>query len=66
MTYDKKLSNVRSNAGAKAREPRQATAPSGLSIVDFARKTGSDHGSDPYNTSGSFDRKKHWARVGKR
>jgi hypothetical protein len=23
-------------------------------------------GFDPYNTSGSFDRKKHWARVGKR
>jgi hypothetical protein len=23
-------------------------------------------GSDPYNTSGSFDRKKHWERVGKR
>lgn len=25
-----------------------------------------DRGSDPYNTSGSFDRTKHWARVGKR
>jgi hypothetical protein len=24
------------------------------------------HGSDPYNTSGSFDRTKNWARVGKR
>ena len=23
-------------------------------------------GFDPYNTSGSFDRKKHWERVGKR
>lgn len=23
-------------------------------------------GFDPYNTSGSFDRKKHWSRVGKR
>ena len=23
-------------------------------------------GVDPYNTSGSFDRKKHWERVGKR
>ena len=23
-------------------------------------------GFDPYNTSGSFDRKKHWTRVGKR
>lgn len=32
-----------------------------------ARKQGNDQpGSDPYNTSGSFDRKKNWARVGKR
>ncbi len=23
-------------------------------------------GFDPYNTSGSFDRRKHWERVGKR
>jgi hypothetical protein len=67
MTYDKKLSNVRSTAaGVKARDPRQAHAPSGLSIADFPRKTGSEQGSDPYNTSGSFDRKKHWARIGKR
>jgi hypothetical protein len=25
-----------------------------------------NRGFDPYNTSGSFDRKKHWIRVGKR
>ncbi len=25
-----------------------------------------DMGSDPYNTSGGFDRKKNWTRVGKR
>jgi hypothetical protein len=25
-----------------------------------------DRGVDPYNTSGSFDRNKNWARVGKR
>jgi hypothetical protein len=25
-----------------------------------------DHGSDPYNTSGSFDRTKNWTRVGRR
>ena len=24
------------------------------------------HGVDPYNTSGSFDRKKNWARIGRR
>jgi hypothetical protein len=31
-----------------------------LKVVD------EDRGVDPYNTSGSFDRKKNWARVGKR
>jgi len=25
-----------------------------------------DAGFDPYNTSGSFDRRKHWERVGRR
>ncbi len=25
-----------------------------------------DRGFDPYNTSGSFDRKTHWTRVGRR
>jgi hypothetical protein len=24
------------------------------------------HGFDPYNTSGSFDRKNNWSRIGKR
>jgi hypothetical protein len=67
MTYDKKLSNVRSTAaGSRTRDSRHTQAPGGLSIADFPRKTGSEQGSDPYNTSGSFDRKKHWARVGKR
>ena len=31
-----------------------------------ARPEGESQGFDPYNTSGSFDRKKHWERVGKR
>jgi hypothetical protein len=30
-------------------------------------KSGRDsRGNDPYNTSGSFDRSRNWARVGKR
>ena len=45
----------------KPGEPRQVTE------ADPARKQGNEQrGSDPYNTSGSFDRKKNWARVGKR
>ncbi len=39
----------------------------GLSLDSARRKTATETaGSDPYNTSGSFDRKKNWARVGKR
>jgi hypothetical protein len=38
-----------------------------LSVIDANRKrTEQQRGSDPYNTSGSFDRKNNWARVGKR
>ena len=31
-----------------------------------AKAANEARGFDPYNTSGSFDRKKHWERVGKR
>jgi hypothetical protein len=30
------------------------------------RAVNENRGSDPYNTSGSFDRKKNWTRIGKR
>ena len=49
------------------RELRQARTASQLSVAPAPNKTANDQrGSDPYNTSGSFDRKKNWARVGKR
>ncbi len=39
----------------------------GLSLsVEPVNVPAGPRGFDPYNTSGSFDRKKHWARVGKR
>ncbi len=39
----------------------------GLTLCDEPVKaSGAARGFDPYNTSGSFDRKKHWTRVGKR
>jgi len=38
-----------------------------MELEDAARKTKSEaRGFDPYNNSGSFDRKKNWVRVGKR
>jgi hypothetical protein len=44
-----------------------AKGKQGLSLDTVPPKSARDQrGSDPYNTSGSFDRKKNWARVGKR
>ena len=33
---------------------------------DLRKPQPAERGADPYNTSGSFDRTKNWARVGKR
>jgi hypothetical protein len=45
----------------------KANQPQSLALGDpRARQGNEQRGSDPYNTSGSFDRKKNWARVGKR
>ena len=51
------------------REARRAAAP--LALVEppakpAAKPVAAAGGFDPYNTSGSFDRRKHWERVGKR
>ena len=46
---------------------REAKRKQALSLVEMLPKAANDHrSSDPYNTSGTFDRKKNWARVGKR
>jgi hypothetical protein len=48
-------------------ELRQAKAAHALSLDPVAKKASyKEQGSDPYNTSGSFDRKKNWSRIGKR
>jgi hypothetical protein len=48
-------------------ELRRANAVRELSLDEAPRKaTNGKCGFDPYNTSGSFDRKKNWMRVGKR
>jgi hypothetical protein len=49
-------------------ELRRATRAAPKLEVEIApRKAANENrGFDPYNTSGSFDRKKHWMRVGKR
>jgi hypothetical protein len=49
------------------REAKAAAAPA-LAIEEKTTPKTVDKnlGFDPYNTSGSFDRKKNWTRVGKR
>jgi hypothetical protein len=49
------------------RELRQAKLAQKLSVEIAPPKAATENrGFDPYNTSGSFDRKKNWMRVGKR
>jgi hypothetical protein len=49
------------------RELRQAKVVQALALELAAKKPSyKEQGADPYNTSGSFDRTKHWARVRKR
>jgi hypothetical protein len=49
------------------RELRQAKAVQTLALDPEPKKPSyKEQGSDPYNTSGSFDRTKNWTRVGKR
>ena len=49
------------------RELREAKIAQQRSMAVPPLKAGNEsHGFDPYNTSGSFDRKKNWMRVGKR
>jgi len=49
------------------RELHQANATEKLTVNYAPLKAANEQrGVDPYNTSGSFDRKKNWAKVGKR
>jgi len=67
MTSDNKLSNARNEPASGAPELPQTPRKPELSLREVRRKSVTDQpGSDPYNTSGSFDRTKNWARVGKR
>ena len=58
--------NERSVASAAgARRPREPGQHAGLTLSDIATVK-AVRNPDPYNSSGSFDRTKNWARVGKR
>lgn len=48
-------------------ELRQARVAQSLALDPGPKKASyKEQGSDPYNSSGSFDRTKNWTRVGKR
>jgi hypothetical protein len=68
MTSDHKTrSDPESTFSYGVRELRQAKAAPDLAVASAPPKAANEQrGFDPYNTSGSFDRKKNWARVGKR
>jgi hypothetical protein len=68
MTSDRKTGNeTESTFSFGVRELRQANVVRELSVDDAPVKAANEkRGFDPYNTSGSFDRKKNWMRVGKR
>ena len=56
-----------SNFTFAERELRQARTARVLELDSGPKKPSyKEQGSDPYNTSGSFDRTKNWTRVGKR
>ena len=68
MTSDRKAGNdPESTFSFGVRELREANVVRELRVDDAPIKAANEkHGFDPYNTTGSFDRKKHWMRVGKR
>ena len=59
-----------SSIGAReSRPPRAAQSAQPLQLAKVKGRVKllrEGSGSDPYNTSGSFDRTRNWARVGKR
>ena len=54
------------SASACANCGKQTRRANCASRTRRSRRRTSKRGFDPYNTSGSFDRKKNWTRVGKR
>jgi hypothetical protein len=64
---DKTREDPEANFSYGVREMRLSTAARDLRIEHAPLKAANEkRGFDPYNTSGSFDRKKNWMRVGKR
>jgi hypothetical protein len=64
---DNSGSNKEPNFSFGTRELRTAKRNNdALALESTPAKRDTGGGFDPYNTSGSFDRRKNWSRVGKR
>jgi hypothetical protein len=63
---DKNSRNDDTNFSFAVRELRQAKAARLALDPEPKKPSYKEQGSDPYNTSGSFDRTKNWTRVGRR
>jgi hypothetical protein len=70
MSNGNKISSGRdANFSFGTRELREARRAEAQPVEELSREPKNDDaggGFDPYNSSGSFDRRKHWERVGKR
>jgi hypothetical protein len=67
MASDYKAQRDETSFSFAVRELQQAKALHSMAVAPEPKKiSAKELGSDPYNTSGSFDRKKHWTRVGRR
>ena len=67
MSSNKGRTDADTNFSFGVREMRQTRLQVAKALeVRTLAVVNEDRGFDPYNTSGSFDRAKNWARVGKR
>jgi hypothetical protein len=70
MSNGNKISSGRDpNFSFATRELREARRAEAQAVEEPSREPKNNDaggGFDPYNSSGSFDRRKHWERVGKR
>jgi hypothetical protein len=57
---------VRQAQGVPRQAPRRVPASEWEITIQTEKPSRDSRGNDPYNTSGSFDRSRNWARVGKR
>ncbi|MEA3173561.1 MAG: hypothetical protein QOF42_972 [Gammaproteobacteria bacterium] len=66
MTTQTKNDDANFSFGVRElRKAKKSTEPLGLDTSKL-KVVNEDRGSDPYNTSGSFDRTQNWTRIGRR